>query len=198
METNLCVAGFGGQGVMSLGKFLADATCSSTDKNVTFFPSYGAEQRGGTANCFVVISDEDIGAPLGDVMDDLIVMNGPSLAKFLPTLKKGGNLFINSSIVPDQIERDDVTLVKAPVTELALERGLHPGHRPRHRLEHHRAQAGLQAQAAPAEQAGLREGSRARQGAEGVKTKTHRTSSGKCGGCAAVYPVFTLCRQARR
>ena len=88
METNLCVAGFGGQGVMTLGKFLASATCDSTDKNVTFFPSYGAEQRGGTANCFVVISDEMVGAPLGDVMDDLIVMNGPSLQKFLPTLKQ--------------------------------------------------------------------------------------------------------------
>lgn len=88
METNLCVAGFGGQGVMTLGKFLASATCDATDKKVTFFPSYGAEQRGGTANCFVVISDEEIGAPLGDVMDDLIVMNGPSLKKFLPTLKR--------------------------------------------------------------------------------------------------------------
>ena len=110
METNLCVAGFGGQGVMTLGKFLADATCNSTDKNVTFFPSYGAEQRGGTANCFVVISDEAIGAPLGDVMDDLIVMTG-------------GTLFINSSIVSDDIGRDDVKLVKAPVTELALEMG---------------------------------------------------------------------------
>ena len=123
METNLCVAGFGGQGVMTLGKFLADATCNSTDKNVTFFPSYGAEQRGGTANCFVVISDEAIGAPLGDVMDDLIVMNGPSLKKFIGTLKTGGTLFINSSIVSDDIGRDDVKLVKAPVTELALEMG---------------------------------------------------------------------------
>ena len=123
METNLCVAGFGGQGVMTLGKFLADATCNSTDKNVTFFPSYGAEQRGGTANCFVVISDGMIGAPLGDVMDDLVVMNGPSLKRFLPTLKQGGTLFINSSIVSDDIGRDDVKLVKAPVTELALEMG---------------------------------------------------------------------------
>ena len=110
METNLCVAGFGGQGVMTLGKFLASATCDATNKNVTFFPSYGAEQRGGTA-------------PLGDVMDDLIVMNGPSLKKFLPTLKKGGTLFINSSIVSDDIGRDDVKLVKAPVTEMALEMG---------------------------------------------------------------------------
>ena len=58
MERNLMVAGFGGQGVMTLGKFLAEATCESTDKNVTFFPSYGAEQRGGTANCYVVIADE--------------------------------------------------------------------------------------------------------------------------------------------
>ena len=123
METNLCVAGFGGQGVMTLGKFLVDATCNSTDKNVTFFPSYGAEQRGGTANCYVVISDEPIGAPLGDVMDDLIVMNGPSLAKFIGKLKSGGTLFINSSIVSDDIGRDDVKLVKAPVTELALELG---------------------------------------------------------------------------
>ncbi|MEG1924283.1 MAG: 2-oxoacid:acceptor oxidoreductase family protein [Ruthenibacterium sp.] len=123
METNLCVAGFGGQGVMSLGKFLADATCNSTNKNVTFFPSYGAEQRGGTANCYVVISDETIGAPLGDTMDDLIVMNGASLNKFIGTLRPNGTLFINSSIVSDKIERSDIKLVKAPVTELALEMG---------------------------------------------------------------------------
>ena len=58
MERNLMVAGFGGQGVMTLGKFLADATCNSTDKIVTFFPSYGAEQRGCSANCYVVIADE--------------------------------------------------------------------------------------------------------------------------------------------
>jgi len=122
--TQILIAGFGGQGVMTLGKFLASATCDATDKNVTFFPSYGAEQLGGTANCFVVISDGMIGAPLGDVMDDLIVMNGPSLAKFLKTLKPGGTLFINSSIVYEKdVNRDDVKLVKAPVTEMALEMG---------------------------------------------------------------------------
>lgn len=123
METNLCVAGFGGQGVMTLGKFLASATCDSTKKNVTFFPSYGAEQRGGTANCFVVISDETIGVPIGDVMDDLIVMNEPSLKKFLNIVKPGGRLFINSSIISEEIRRDDLKLIKAPVTELALELG---------------------------------------------------------------------------
>ena len=123
METNLCVAGFGGQGVMTLGKFLAEAACDDSSKNVTFFPSYGAEQRGGTANCYVVISDEEIGAPISTTMDDLIVMNEPSLEKFLPRLKTGGRLFVNSSIVQSEITRNDITVVKAPVTDMALELG---------------------------------------------------------------------------
>ena len=103
MERNLMAAGFGGQGVMMMGKLLAYSTFSATDKNVTFFPSYGAEQRGGTANCYVVISDDEVGAPLGDVMDDLIVMNEASLNKFLYKVKPGGLLFINSSIVKNPI-----------------------------------------------------------------------------------------------
>lgn len=123
MERNLMVAGFGGQGVMLLGKLLSYATCQSTDKNVTFFPSYGAEQRGGTANCYVVISDDEIGAPLGDHMDDLIVMNDPSLQKFLHKLVRGGTLFINSSIVKSKITRTDITVIPVPVTEMALEMG---------------------------------------------------------------------------
>ncbi len=123
METNLCIAGFGGQGVMTMGKFLADATCNSTDLNVTFFPSYGAEQRGGTANCYVVISDEAIGAPISGTMDDLVVMNGASLNKFLPRLRPGGRLFINSSIVKEEITRTDISVYQAPVTELSLELG---------------------------------------------------------------------------
>ena len=123
MERNLMVAGFGGQGVMTLGKFLGESVCDSTGLNITFFPSYGAEQRGGTANCYVVISDEEIGAPVSDCMDDLIVMNDPSLNKFLPKLVQGGTLFINSSIVTSEISRKDVKLVKVPVTEMALEMG---------------------------------------------------------------------------
>ena len=123
METNLLVAGFGGQGVMTLGKFLASATCDTTDKNVTFFPSYGAEQRGGTANCYVVISDEEVGTPVGDEMDALIVMNQPSLNRFLGKLKPGGTLYVNSSIVNGEIPRDDVRVVRAPVTDLALQLG---------------------------------------------------------------------------
>ena len=113
-------SGFGGQGVMTLGKFLAEATCSSTDKNVTFFPSYGAEQRGGTANCYVVISDDDIGAPLGDRMDDLIVMNEPSLNKFLYKLVPGGTLFIKPDFVHVLYKG---RIVRTGGPELALELG---------------------------------------------------------------------------
>ncbi|BDF07197.1 2-oxoacid:acceptor oxidoreductase family protein [Emergencia timonensis] len=123
MERNLLVAGFGGQGVMMLGTLLATATCESTDKHVTYFPSYGAEMRGGTANCYVVISDDEIGAPVMEAMEDMIVMNDPSLHKFLPKLKAGGTLFINSSIVKSEIGRDDITVVEVPVTEMALEMG---------------------------------------------------------------------------
>ena len=123
MERNLLVAGFGGQGVLMLGTLLATATCESTDKHVTYFPSYGAEMRGGTANCYVVISDDEIGAPVMEAMEDMIVMNDPSLHKFLPKLKEGGTLFINSSIVKSKIDRDDITVVEVPVTEMALEMG---------------------------------------------------------------------------
>lgn len=122
MERNLMIAGFGGQGVMTMGKLLSEATCDATDLNVSFFPSYGAAMRGGTANCFVVISDEEIGAPVSYSLDDLIVMNSPSLHKFVSNLKDGGNLFINSTIVdPKEVERTDVKLVEAPVTQMALD-----------------------------------------------------------------------------
>ena len=121
MERNLMIAGFGGQGVMTMGKLLAEASSQSTDLNVTFFPSYGSAQRGGTANCFVVISDKEIGSPVSYSLEDLVVMNGPSLHKFLPNLKPGGNLFINSTIVTDPIERDDINIIEAPATQMAID-----------------------------------------------------------------------------
>ena len=121
MERNLMIAGFGGQGVMTMGKLLAEATSQSTDLNVTFFPSYGSAQRGGTANCYVVISDKEIGSPVSYSLEDLVVMNGPSLHKFLPNLKPGGNLFINSTIVTDPIERDDINIIEAPATQMAID-----------------------------------------------------------------------------
>lgn len=123
MERNIMMAGFGGQGVMTMGKLLAEATCDATDLQVSFFPSYGAAMRGGTANCFVVISDEEIGAPVCYNVEDLIIMNGPSLHAFLPNVKPGGNLFINSTIVTDPIDRDDINVISAPVTQMALDLG---------------------------------------------------------------------------
>ncbi|MGF6376011.1 2-oxoglutarate ferredoxin oxidoreductase subunit gamma [Clostridiales Family XIII bacterium PM5-7] len=123
MERNLLVAGFGGQGVMMLGSLLAQSATESTDKYVTYFPSYGAEMRGGTANCYVVISDEEIGAPVADKMEDVIVMNDPSLLRFIGRVKAGGTLFINSSIVKSKIDRTDIKVVEAPVTELSIELG---------------------------------------------------------------------------
>lgn len=123
METNICIAGFGGQGVMTIGKFLAQAVCDNTYLNTTFFPTYGAAQRGGTANCFVVISDGKVGTPRADVMDDLIVLNNPSLNKFIGTLKPGGNLFINDTIVTDEIARTDINIIRVPGTEIAMELG---------------------------------------------------------------------------
>lgn len=123
METNICIAGFGGQGVMTIGKFLAQAVCDNTELETTFFPTYGAAQRGGTSNCFVVISDQTIGTPRADVMDDMIILNNPSLNKFVGQLKPGGNLFINETIVTDPVERTDINVIKVPGTQIALDLG---------------------------------------------------------------------------
>lgn len=123
MENNLMVAGFGGQGIMLMGKMLSDVTCEHTEKNVTFFPSYGAQQRGGTANCYVVISDDEVGSPMPEGLDELVAFNDPSYRTFISRLKPGGTLMVNSSLITDEIERKDIKVVKAPVTELAMELG---------------------------------------------------------------------------
>ena len=89
MTTNLLIAGFGGQGVMTIGKMIGE--CAFVQNlNVTFLPSYGPEQRGGTANCTVVLSDEPVGSPAAESLDVLCVLNQPSLDKFLPMLKPNG------------------------------------------------------------------------------------------------------------
>lgn len=98
MTEKLLIAGAGGQGVMLLGKILAESAMRE-DKFVTWLPAYGAEVRGGTAYCMVVISDEQIGSPYITAADTLLVMNQPSLDKFQPRLKKGGVLIVNSSMV---------------------------------------------------------------------------------------------------
>lgn len=123
MERDLIAAGFGGQGVMMFGMLLAQGTTDATDKQVTYFPSYGAAMRGGTANCYVAISDEEIGAPVMDQVDDLVIFNDASLEKFIGQLRPSGTLFLNTSIVQSRPERTDINVVEAPVTEMALEMG---------------------------------------------------------------------------
>jgi 2-oxoglutarate ferredoxin oxidoreductase subunit gamma len=123
MYFDVTVAGFGGQGVMVIGNILAYAAIEE-GKNVTYWPSYGAEMRGGTANCIVVISDEEIGSPIVGNPSSLIIMNPPSLVKFAPKLKKDGILLFNSSLCDSGlVERNDIQVLGVPVIELATEAG---------------------------------------------------------------------------
>ncbi len=115
-------AGFGGQGVLSMGLNLAQAALLE-DKNVTYLPSYGVEVRGGTANCTVAISDEEIASPVASSPDFVIAMNQPSLIKFQNQLHSGGVLFFNSSLIETQISRGDIEVVAVPANSMAEELG---------------------------------------------------------------------------
>ena len=123
MKTTLICAGFGGQGVMVAGQILCYTACETTDKFVTFFPSYGAEMRGGTANCYVVIDDEMIGAPMVNHVNNLMVFNTPSLHKFVDCLEPGGTLYINTTVVKDRPARDDIKIIEIDAGNIALELG---------------------------------------------------------------------------
>lgn len=115
-------AGFGGQGTLLIGKFLACAGLME-GKEVTWLPSYGPEMRGGTANCSVVVSDKPIAAPVISSPDVVIAMNHPSLVKFEPTVKPGGVLIINSSLTDAKSTREDLTVAYVPATEIAEQVG---------------------------------------------------------------------------
>lgn len=117
------IAGFGGQGVILAGKLLAQ-TAMKAGKEVTYMPSYGAEVRGGTANCMVVIADKPIACPVIGNPGSLIVMNKASLNKFAPRLKNGGLLIMNSSLIDGEPQLDgSITVVAVPADELAIELG---------------------------------------------------------------------------
>ena len=111
-------AGFGGQGMLLIGKFVAMANMLA-GKHVSWLPSYGPEMRGGTANCSVTVSDEEIGSPLVDNADVLIAMNLPSLDKFEPTVKPGGLIVVNASIIDRKVQRDDVRVVYCDANRIA-------------------------------------------------------------------------------
>lgn len=115
------IAGFGGQGIMLAGRLLAQ-TAMKQGLEVTYMPSYGAEVRGGTANCMVVIAERKIASPLVSKPDSLIAMNKASLNKFAPRLKDGGLLVMNSSLIDSEPElADTIEILKVPASELAVE-----------------------------------------------------------------------------
>ncbi len=121
----IVIAGFGGQGVMLAGKLLAQ-TAMRAGKEVTYMPSYGAEVRGGTANCMVIIADNKIACPVVGRPDSLIVMNKASLTKFGPRLNDGGLLILNSSLIDSEPQvGDSVEVVAVPADELAVVLGSH-------------------------------------------------------------------------
>ncbi|WP_322509240.1 2-oxoacid:acceptor oxidoreductase family protein [Anaerolinea sp.] len=122
MQTEIIVSGFGGQGVLFAGQLLSYAAMDA-GKEVTWIPSYGPEMRGGTANCTVVISDEEIGSPLVKHPQAVIAMNLPSLDKYEPLVKSAGVLIVNASMVNRQPARTDIHWVMVPGNEIAEELG---------------------------------------------------------------------------
>jgi 2-oxoglutarate ferredoxin oxidoreductase subunit gamma len=111
-------AGFGGQGVLSMGLNLAQAAMTE-GKNITYLPSYGAEVRGGTANCTVAISDEEIASPVASAPEFVVAMNKPSVMRFQNQIQSGGVLIINSTLVDTEISRGDIDVIKIPGGEIA-------------------------------------------------------------------------------
>lgn len=122
MNSEIICAGFGGQGVLLMGQIIAYAGMLE-EKNVSWMPSYGPEMRGGTANCCVIVSDEPVGSPVVTEADAVIVLNKPSLDKFEKSLKPGGSLFINSSLIDKKATRSDVMVHYIPVNDIAAEIG---------------------------------------------------------------------------
>ncbi len=120
MTTQILIAGFGGQGVLFAGKFLAYKALME-NKQLSWLPSYGPEMRGGTANCSVIISDDPVGSPIVSAPDVLIAMNLPSLDKYEDAVVPGGMIFVDSTLIERKVKRDDVKVFYIPSTQLAKE-----------------------------------------------------------------------------
>ena len=120
--TQILIAGFGGQGVLFAGKFLAYKGLIA-DKQVSWLPSYGPEMRGGTANCSVIISDEPVGSPIVGTPDVLVAMNLPSLKKYENDVVSGGIIIVDSALIAEKVTRDDVTTYYVPATKMANDEG---------------------------------------------------------------------------
>lgn len=118
MTTQLLLAGFGGQGVLFAGKFLAYKGLLE-NRQVSWLPSYGPEMRGGTANCSVILSDDPVGSPIVSKPDVLIAMNLPSLDKYENEVVSGGTIIVDSSLIERKVNRDDVKVFYVPATKMA-------------------------------------------------------------------------------
>lgn len=111
-------AGFGGQGVLSMGQIIAYAALME-DKEVSWMPSYGPEMRGGTANCITIISEKRISSPIISVFDSAVILNQPSLDKFEKSVKPGGVIFYEESTIINKPQRDDIEIIEVPAILIA-------------------------------------------------------------------------------
>jgi len=123
MTHSFLIAGFGGQGLLFAGKFMAIKGMNE-GKEISWLPSYGPEMRGGTASCSVIVSDDPVGSPIVDHPDVLMVMNLPSLDKYENSVQPGGMIFLDSSLIERKVERTDVKVFYVPATKMAAEQGV--------------------------------------------------------------------------
>ncbi len=121
--TQILIAGFGGQGVLFAGKFLAYKGLKE-DLQVSWLPSYGPEMRGGTANCSVILSDTPVGSPIITNPDVLIAMNLPSLQKYVDAVVPGGQIYLDSALINEKVQRTDVEVYYIPATQMAKDEGI--------------------------------------------------------------------------
>ena len=121
--TQILIAGFGGQGILFAGKFLAYKGLLE-DLQVSWLPSYGPEMRGGTANCNVILSEEPVGSPIVTSPDVLIAMNLPFLQKYVDAVVPGGQIYVDSTLIAEKVERTDVEVYYIPATAMANEAGV--------------------------------------------------------------------------
>ena len=121
--TEILIAGFGGQGILFSGKFLAYKGLVE-DLQVSWLPSYGPEMRGGTANCNIILSDTPVGSPIITAPNVLIAMNLPSLMKYVDSVVPGGQVYVDSSLIGAKVEREDVEVFYIPATQMAKDEGL--------------------------------------------------------------------------
>ena len=122
ISEKVIIAGFGGQGGRLMGQLLS-YTATAKELNTLWFPSYGPETRGGTANCSVTISETNVNSPVISTPDSIIIMNKPSLDKFQPKLRSGGHLFLNTSLVKDVVVREDVIIHNVDANDIAISLG---------------------------------------------------------------------------